>query len=217
MQESHSITSLIDRDRFAPLVKAIAAELDALFVGVDVKAHPGKLDISDMLEMDIQSLPSIHIGWTKFTPSRSPAGHYASDIDLVAYVAVKDEVLLVEKKRLAREVVAQALGPQLIRILLDEDHHLWGLCGVMSPHIDRPVEFKPLFTARTYAKGIAYYAVTWTQSLIDEGRSIGTDYGQQFEVTEDGISSDDPDFFKTVVAQALLTEADSEKGGDDEG
>ena len=215
MLESKSVSQLLETARFAPLTDAIGSELKSLFVGVDISAHPGKLDIGDILEMDIRSIPAIMIGWTKAKPVRSPAEHYSIEFDLTAYIAVKDYVDLTAKRSHPREDVGKAIGIQLVRILCDEDHYHWQLGGITRPSLEKPPELKPVFTSKAYVKGIAYYAVTWSQSLIDEGHSVATDYGQQFEILETGINSDDQDFPSSDEVMAMVGNQ-NDGGGDAE-
>jgi phage gp37-like protein len=209
------LSDLIAEGQFATLISAIRTELESVFVGVDISAHIGKLDVADILAADIKRLPAIYIGWTRAVPVRSPADHYTLEIDFAAYIAVQDFVDLAGKRKVGRAEVAQALGVQLLRLLNHDDHNHFGMEGFTRPATDRAIEFKPVFTASSYAKGIAYYAVTWTQSLIDQGRSIATDYGQAFDLGEEGgISSDDPEFANSVEVLAIMG-SDFTGGGDD--
>lgn len=203
------IADLIAEDTFAPLIAAIRTELKGLFLSVKVISHIGKLDVSDILAADISTLPSIMIGWTRVLPDRSPADHFQLNVDLTAYIAVQDWVDLQTKRSVPRVEVAQAIGLQLIRILSHDDHNLWGLKGITRPFTARPPEIKPVFTAASYSKGVAYYAVTWTQAIIDQGISIATDYDTQVMIEDDRLVLDD------MEADEVLAFFRNELGGDD--
>jgi hypothetical protein len=45
----------------------------------------------------------------------------------------------------------------------------WGQSNIGLPETAPAPEFRPVFTSRSFAKGIAYYAVTWSQMLIETG------------------------------------------------
>src|SRR5690606_14298190 len=88
-------------------------------------------------------------------------------VDFVAYVVVEDKV--VDSRRVERETVAFAIGARILAILSDPDEGLWNLGFVTPP--DAP-DFKPFFTVRDAAQGIAYYAATWTQVITDLGAGL---------------------------------------------
>jgi phage gp37-like protein len=173
--ETKSYFDLIETYNFAPVREAIVAEFESLITGVAVMSHPGKLDISDVIAADIKKLPAIMVGWTRQLLVPETAQHFGIEIEFIAYIAVQDATNNLLKKAIKREDVANAIGARLLEILHHEDHQCFGMQGLTRPSDIKPPEFKPIFTSRSYSKGVAYYALTWTQALIDQGSSIATD------------------------------------------
>lgn len=185
------VADLIDDDKMQEVRDAIVATFAGLIPGLKVEAHPGKLDISDILAADIKGMPCVLVGWTRLRPDIMAAGQYDIEVDFIAYIAVQDWVDLAAKRSVKREEVGQAIGNFILQILTNENHECFGLPGVGRPYRSPMPEFKPVFTANSYAKGVAYYAVTWTQPLMDRGQSIATDpdftFGNLPETIDDGI------------------------------
>lgn len=161
-----TLNALLEANRVDEVKAAIVARLRTLLPDVAILSHPGKLDISDVVAEDIVKTPGIAIGWSRIRTIEDIASGYGLMIDWTAYVVVEDRANLSTKQRVSRESVGHAIGGFLIRILGDEDEAAWGLSNIGLPSAP---EFKPLFTSKSFAKGIAYYAVTWSQALIETG------------------------------------------------
>lgn len=169
MIEAQSLTALIDASRIDTVKTAIVARIKTLLPDVSVVSHPGKLDISDVVAEDIVNTPGIAIGWSRVRTVEDISSGYGLMIDWTAYVVVEDYALRAAKRRIGREAVAHAIGGFLIRLLGDEDEAAWGQMKIGLPETVPAPEFRPVFTSRSFAKGIAYYAVTWSQTLIETG------------------------------------------------
>lgn len=168
IQPTH-LKDLLDSDRVSLLALAISATIDAQIGGISVRTHPGKLDIYDVVSGDLVRAPGILLGWTQIKSMREAAGHYALPVEFAAYVVAEDYADTARRRKVKRETVAQAIGTQLLALLNDPDHADWGLAEVGLPLADPAPSFRPMFTAKAYKKGTAYYAVTWTQEILGVG------------------------------------------------
>jgi hypothetical protein len=169
MIEPVTLSSLLAANRVDEVKTAIVSRIRTLLPDVAVVSHPGKLDISDVVSEDIVKTPGIAVGWSRIRALEDIASGYGLMIDWTAYVVVEDRADTAAKRRFERESVAHAIGGFLIRLLGDEDEACWGLARIAPPEGAPAPEFKPLFTSRSFAKGMAYYAVTWSQRIVDEG------------------------------------------------
>lgn len=211
--ETASIFDLIDQNDFANVREGIVDTFQSLLSGVSISSHPGKLDISDIVALDIKKLPAIMVGWTRQQITPEMANHFGLNVEFTAYIAVNDMAQVAAKRRINREDVAAAIGSRLLQILSHDAHNTFGVSNLLSPSDDKPAEFKPVFTSKSYAQGVAYYAVVWTQTIIDQGNSIATDDETKLTVNEDGLfellSGSDPD------ADALNALFKAQDEGDD--
>jgi len=139
---------------------AIVAKLRTLFVDIEVRTHLGKLDISDVLEKSIFNPPTIAVAATRMKPDGRLSGADDFVIDFTAYVVA--ERVLVEGRRVEGDEMALGICGALLVALADEDFARWGLEDIGPPD---DAEAKPLFTIKSIAKGVVYYAVTWKQTL----------------------------------------------------
>ena len=206
MIETRSIAQLLEADRLSPARDAIVATLDALLMGVHVRGHPGKLDVADVLQGDIVPTPGILVGWTRIRAAGATAGHFAMSVDWAAYIAVEDYADRGAQRRYDREVVGMALGRRLVAILHDDDVPSWGLDRVGFPEADPAPEFKPLFTAKSYARGLAIYAATWRQLIVCEGESYADGPNIAFEAVPGGADFAADPSEMTPEALALIGE-----------
>jgi len=165
--EPATLSELLASDPVTPLRDAVTARLQTLFKGVAVKSHIGKLDIYDVVKRDLVAAPGIAIGWTAVKSPRDISGAYCLPVDLAAYIVTEDKPI--EGRRVDRDELAHAIGTRLLEILHDADLSSWGLENISPPDGDPGPVFKPIFTATSYEKGTAYYAVTWTQMLAGLG------------------------------------------------
>ncbi|MGS4886091.1 hypothetical protein [Roseibium sp. MB-4] len=170
MIEPATLPELLANDPVTPLRDAVTARLKTLFKGVTVKSHIGKLDIYDVVKRELVSAPGIAIGWTAVKSPRDVSGTYCMPVDLAAYIVT--EHMSIGRQRVDRAELAHAIGTRLLKILHNADIASWGLEGITPPDGDPGPMFKPIFTATAYEKGTAYYAVTWTQMLIDLGEDF---------------------------------------------
>ncbi|WP_319775494.1 hypothetical protein [Breoghania sp.] len=163
------LSQLIANDRMSVLRDAIVAGLAARLGGVSVKGHPGKLDIYDVVKGDIVQAPGVAVGWSRLQGARQIDMSYVSRVDWTAYIVVEDYADTGTRRRTDRDVVGHAIGGEILRMLHDPAVADWGLAGVTLPDGDPAPQMKPMFTAQAYERGTAYYAVTWTQTLVDQG------------------------------------------------
>lgn len=161
-----TLAARIQEARLAQLLPAIEGTLKPLFPDVSVKSLAGKIDMSDVIEGSVWQPPVIAVALTRWRAPVGVGGGYQVPVDLAAYVVTEDMAIGALATR--RETAAHALTMGVLEILADLDVPRWGLINITSPE---EAEARPVFTAAAYAKGTAYYAVTWRQSLI----SLGSD------------------------------------------
>lgn len=171
MIEPRTLSALILDNRLEAVKSAIVQTVTSHLSGVSVLSHPGKLDISDVVENDIVKVPGIAIGWTRIRAAEEVAASHGLTVEFAAYIVVEDRADLDLKRRVDREIVGHAIGGFLLQILGDEDAASWGLSYIGLPLTTPPAEFRPLFTAKSFARGLAYYVVTWTQTIFEHGAS----------------------------------------------
>ncbi|MEO0497877.1 MAG: hypothetical protein AAF141_10995 [Pseudomonadota bacterium] len=170
--EPANLSVLIKRSPLDAIKSAIVAKLEPLLVGVNVKSHPGKLDISDVMAKAVVSAPGLAIGWNRIRYTRMPSNEYVSVVSWLAYIVVEDYADVTNKRRVSRETVAHAIGDQLLEILHSVNESQW-VAGMGMVETDPAPELKPVFTLNAYAEGAAYYALSWDQHLPRRGDPIG--------------------------------------------
>ena len=169
-----TLPSLLNATRLESTKAAIVASLKLLLPGVAVVPHPGKLDINDVLAKAIVSAPGLALGWSRIQAPRDVGGTFGLPIDWAAYLVVEDyaDRSVQPPRSVPREVVAHAIGGQLLRILADSESASWGLKGLYPPEAEPAPEMRPLVTMKTAEQATALYAVTWRQVLAIEGRGF---------------------------------------------
>ncbi|WP_020179787.1 hypothetical protein [Methylopila sp. M107] len=175
----------------SPLVSvktAIATEFARLLPGVAVVVHPGKLDIADVVAGDVVRAPGIALGWTRIRTPHEAAGTFSSIVEWAAYIVAEDTA--VANRRTEREAVAHAIGSFLLDILADPETSTWGLANVAPPARDPAPELRPVFTAKSYAAGTVYYAVTWSQALFGLGALAFDEFGDAPALDAQGSSAE---------------------------
>lgn len=162
-----TLDALLSRDPLAAVQVAIVGQVKRLLSGVSVVAHPGKVDISELIAKTVTTAPGVGIGWTRIRRAGLAGGSINLTVEWVAYIVAEAKVL--NGKRVEKEQIGFAIGARLLAILSDQLTPLWGLSSVMPPEETPAPELKPLFTVRDAAQGVAYYTVTWTQVCADFG------------------------------------------------
>ncbi len=171
-----ALLDLLAADRIGALKAAIVARLASLLPGVTVVDHPGKVDVSDIVAKAVVATPGVAVGWAQLRPIARAPGGADTEISAIAYVVVEDKVIGTPPRRVERERLGLAIGGQILRILGQDGGQRWGVVGITPAE---GAALKPLFTVRAMAEGVAYYAVTWTQVLLDavpgpfEGLPVG--------------------------------------------
>ncbi len=150
--------------------KAIVATLGPLFPGVDVVRHPGRVDLTDLLEKQIFRAPTIAVAATRVRVSRELAGQYECIVEWTGYLIVEDQV--VGGRRIERDEIAHALGVGILNVLDDPQTARWGLDDISDPALSPQPEYRPIFAVRALEQGVALYGVTWTQTLYALGAPL---------------------------------------------
>ena len=78
------LDQLLATDALGPLQAAIVSTLRTLNPGVTVEAHPGKVDISELVNKTVVKAPGIGIGFSKFKTGQQAEGHFWLAIEWVA-------------------------------------------------------------------------------------------------------------------------------------
>lgn len=183
-----TIAQRLEDAALVQFLDAVEATLKPLFPDVTVRQHPGKIDVSDMIEKDIFVPPMIAVSAAHWRLTGDIGGLWDLSIGAVAYIVTED--MAIGSKLVRRQEIAHALAQGLLEVLGDLDAQRWGLRAINSPE---KVEARPLFTSETFAKGSAYYVLSWEQTLSDFGTMPLKQ--QPFDtVTDfDGLPVDDSD------------------------
>jgi hypothetical protein len=164
------LADLVAADPIGTAKAAMRARLATLLPGVTIVAHPGKIDISEVVGRSVVAAPGVALGWSRIRAARIIDGSWSAAVEWTAYVVVED--MSIAGRRVERERLGLAIGGRVVAILEDAGEQTWGLGNILPPEADPRPELKPMFTVRDLTQGTAYYAVTWTQTLIDLGRSL---------------------------------------------
>ncbi|MBX3506841.1 MAG: hypothetical protein KF895_15280 [Parvibaculum sp.] len=199
-----SLAQRLATSRVHALKMAIVATLQGLYPECEVKAHPGRLDIADIVEKDMFRAPALAVAVTRLRPpERRLSGTRDLTVELAVYVVVEDGPIIGangEPQLVYRDEIGAALCDGLLQDLdfnpqfAAEDARIdtrWGLEDISVP--EQP-EAKPLFTAVSFERGTAYYVVTWNQTLIgldDPFMDMESPVPDDFEVTV--VLPGDPD------------------------
>lgn len=170
MTKAMTLADLVEADPLKGWQSAIVDAIAATLSGVTVRAHPGKIDISQMMAKTIVPAPGIAVGWSRVRSAKCFDGRYDLTVDWSAYIVVEDAVI--DGKRVEREQIGFALGSHVLQILGDPDTTLWGLRSVTMPAEQPAPQLNPLYTVTDQSKGTGYLAVTWTQSLVAQGPGL---------------------------------------------
>ncbi|MCO5059638.1 MAG: hypothetical protein M9905_17510 [Rhizobiaceae bacterium] len=170
MMEPKTLARLLACDPLAPVQSAIVTTLTTLLPGVRVVAHPGRVDLSELLAKSVATAPGIGVGWSRVRRAMHMDGSFGALVEWVAYVVA--EARVVDGRRVEKEAVGLAIGGQVLRALADDTVCFWGRAGILPPEMQPQAELKPLFTVRDMAEGTAYYTVTWTQLVADIGETL---------------------------------------------
>ena len=163
-----TLLEVLEASRLHELRQAVIARLKTLIAGVEVRAHPGKIDLSDVVAEDTFVAPSILVALTRFTPDMRLSGSVDDCAHLAAYVIVEDTVL--DGRRYERDEIGPALCDAIAHYLARPGPEaMWGLEGVGLPE---DIAGQPVFTAKTFARGMAFYAVTWRQDIFARGEPM---------------------------------------------
>ena len=190
-----TLAEMLASTRIEGLRDAVVSELKRLLKGVTVKSHPGKLDMNDVLSKAVVSAPGVAVGWSRLRGTRDLDGSYAVPVDFIAYIVTEDGPLpgANPPRLLGRDVLAMAIGAQILRILADPDTASWGMTGLSAPAPEPEPEMRPVFTMKTAENGTALFVVTWTQMLVDEGASLFGGPTPEFTGVPDGMEFEIPD------------------------
>ena len=157
-----SVAQLVQTSRILELRRACAAALSRIFPDVAVQEHIGKLDISDVLSGEFVNAPAILVAATKVRSEDRLSHDRDLPVTLTAYVVAEDAALGNPPMRFARDEIGYAIGDAVLAALRTEALARWGLSDIGWP--DEPT-LAPLFTMKTFERGTAIYAVSWTQTL----------------------------------------------------
>lgn len=165
-----ALADLVAADPLAPIKTAIRDRIAQAMPGVTVVSHPGKIDISEVVGKSVVTAPGVAVGWSRIRVGRIIDGGHGLTVEWTAYVVVEDASI--GGRRVEREALGLAIGSRIVALIEDADSHTWGCGNLLPPEADPRPELRPMFTVRDLAAGAAYYAVTWTQTLVDRGASL---------------------------------------------
>tara|TARA_R110002020_G_scaffold15555_35_gene55430 strand:- start:8900 stop:9547 length:648 start_codon:yes stop_codon:yes gene_type:complete len=181
-----TILQMVEASRLEETHRAIVSTLDSLLLGVAVTSYPGKLDINDVVAKAVVQAPGVAVGWTRTRAERQPGGSFNAPVEWAAYIVAEDFADRGSKRRIDRAAIAHGIGCAILEILDDPDAASWGLVNIDRPDPDPGPALVPMFTARSFEAGTAYYAVTWRQALWDEGTPLFGEGSVAINSVEDG-------------------------------
>lgn len=152
---------VMNRARALALRGAVVSSLAALFPQIAVKAHIGKIDMSDVLAKDVFVAPSIVVAVTRGLRDDRLSGADDMAVELVAYVIAENK--MVDGRLVTADEFALAHFEQLIIALSDDAFASWGLENIGLPE---DVKGGPLFTVKSVTQGTVFYGVSWRQELL---------------------------------------------------
>jgi hypothetical protein len=143
------------------------ATLAARFPEVQVKAHPGKLDMADVLKEGTFTAPSIHIACARLINDERTSGAQDLTLHFRAYVVAENrQIGGTQGLTYKADEIGYALMVGVLDALELDEVSQWGCRDIGFPE---DAQGEPLFTLKTFDKGTVYYVVTWRQTLMREG------------------------------------------------
>jgi hypothetical protein len=163
-----TLNNILKASRLFEYRAGIAATLAAELPGIEVVTHPGKIDISDIVEGDSFHAPSIHIAVAEVRkPDHVVSGLRDVPVKVAFYIVTED--IAIDDKLVTRDELGLALGDLISDIAAEPKLSRWGLEDIAYPE---DVVFRPLLTSKTFKRGTAYYVVTFSQKLTGRGEHI---------------------------------------------
>lgn len=157
------LDEILSASRVHEYATAVVATLAERYPEIEVKRHPGKLDIADVVAENIFRTPSIAVAMTRLLAEQRGSGAEDVTVDVVAYVIVEDKLMGEARGVVYRDELGWAICQAMLGLLNESVAPRWGLNDISAPdHADA----KPIFTSKSFARGTAYYAVTWKQTLL---------------------------------------------------
>jgi hypothetical protein len=161
------LADLLQASRLIALRDAVVTTLDSAFPDVQVKSHPGKLDMADVLKEGTFTAPSIHVALARLKNEERCSGSQDLPVHFRAYVVAESRP--VDGAVYQGDEIGYALLLGLLDALELPDIARWGLPDIGLPE---GAEGEPLFTLKTFERGTVYYVVTWRQTLYAEGQQL---------------------------------------------
>jgi len=150
---------ILSTGRLFALRAAIVAAFAALMPEVDVRTHPGRLDMGDVLEKGVFVAPCVAVAVSRAKDAARLSRGDDLVAEITAYVVAED--LMVGGLRVERDEFALALCETILRALADDDFaHFARDAGPPEE-----AEATPVFTMKSFEHGAVYYAVTWRCTL----------------------------------------------------
>lgn len=84
MIKPQSLDKLLENDRLGAVQAAIVARLTDLLPGIRVIAHPGKVDLSEIVARSVVSAPGIGLGWSRIRREAMIDGSWSASVDWTA-------------------------------------------------------------------------------------------------------------------------------------
>jgi hypothetical protein len=157
------LDQLVQTSRILALRKSCARRFKEAFTDITVQEHIGKLDISDMLARDFVLAPAILIAATRIKTEDRMSNDRDLPVQLTAYIITEDAAIGTPPQRYTRDELGYAIGDAVLALLRSDALSRWGLEDIGFPEAP---ELTPVFTVKTFEKGAAVYAVSWSQTLF---------------------------------------------------
>ena len=217
-----NLSQMIAASRLDQTRGAIVDRFKALLQGISIEGHPGKLDINDVVAKAVVNAPGVMVGWTRVRRQTEIAGHASEIVDWAAYIVAEDYPDLATRRSTPRDAVAHGIGNAILAILADPDASAWGLVDIDRPLPDPGPQLVPMFTAKSWSEGAAFYAVTWSQThwnvgpgFFDRGSVSVSEIGREEAGEHLPFQVDyDDEQVQTEIAAMLRAAEDAETVGE---
>lgn len=130
---------------------AITAKLDAALPNIDVKSHGGRFTLQDLQRIATQA-PAVRVGCLGVIKAELSGSSVTVTATWGAFALAKD------KHQLPRDAGALIMAAQILSIIPENN---WGIDDAGLPD---KIRGDNVYSGKLDAKGVALWAVTWTQS-----------------------------------------------------
>ena len=159
-----TLTQIVAFSKIHALQTAIVKTLETLFPDINVKSHPGKLDIEDIVAKDVFNAPALAIAIIRQTEHGRLSASRDVTVSVSIFVIVEDMAIGEPPLAVYKDELGHGICDALTCLLNGRDSSRW---GYQDSDIAFPADVKamPIFTIASADRAAAIYAVTFEQTL----------------------------------------------------